>query len=124
MPISSASTKLRMVVAAEQHQRHQRQHHRQRRVQRARQRLGQAVVDDVLERLARVAHEVLADAVEDHDRVVHGEADDRQHRHDERRFDLDLGREQATQNREDAEHDQRIVHQRRDGAWRRSGSDG
>ncbi len=72
------------------------------------------MIHDVLERITRAADEVLADAVEHDDRVVYREADDRQHRHDKGRLDLDGGREQAAQDREDAQHDQRIVEQRGD----------
>ena len=57
-------------------------------VDRAAHRLQQAVVDDRVERLAGVPHPVLADAVEDHDRVVHAEADDGQHRGHEQGVDL------------------------------------
>ena len=42
--------------------------------------LQDRVVDDVREGLAGMARLVLADPVEDHDRVVDGEADDREHR--------------------------------------------
>ena len=54
--------------------------------------------------------EVLADAVEDDDRIVDGVTDDRQERRDERRVDL------ALRQREDCEHDEDIVDEREDGS--------
>ena len=48
------------------------------------------MVDDLVERLAGVADPVLADPVEHDDRVVHGEADDGQHRGHEQGVDLDV----------------------------------
>ena len=89
MPMSSARTKSRIDGAAEQEQRHQRQDDGEAGVDRAAERLQDRVVDDRGERLAGVAGLVLADPVEDDDRVVDGEADDGQHRGHEQGVDLD-----------------------------------
>ena len=53
---------------------------------------------------------VLADAVEDHDRVVDAEADDGQHRGHEQGVDLERGR--SAQDRERADDDDHVVEQR------------
>ena len=65
--------------------------------------------------LARAADEVLADAVEHDDRVVDREADDRQHGHDEHRLELDLAGKMRPRIEKMPEHDQRVVDQRDDG---------
>ena len=62
------------------------------------------------ERLAGVAGLVLADPVEDDDRVVDAEADDGQHRGHEQRVDLDA--EERAEDREDADDDDDVVEQR------------
>ena len=62
------------------------------------------------ERLAGVARLVLADAVEDDDRVVDAEADDGQHRGHEQGVDLDV--EERAEDREDADDDDDVVEQR------------
>ena len=62
------------------------------------------------ERLAGVAGLVLADAVEDHDRVVDAEADDGQHRGHEQGVDLDV--EERPEDREDADDHDHVVEQR------------
>ena len=71
------------------------------------------MVDDGVERLAGVADAVLADAVEDHDRVVHGEADDGQHRGHEQGVDLQA--EERAQDGEDADDHDDVVDQRDEG---------
>ena len=65
-----------------------------------------------------VARPVLADAVEDDDRVVHAEADDGQHRGDEQAVDLDV--EERPQDREDPEDDDHVVEQRDERGRRRT----
>ena len=75
--------------ATEQQQREQRQHDGQAGHDRAPERLQDRVVHDLGERLAGVAGLVLADPVEDDDRVVDAEADDGQHRGHEQAVDLD-----------------------------------
>ena len=67
----------------------ERDHDREAGADRAAERLEDAVVDDPVERLARVARLVLPDPVEHHDRVVDAEADDGQHRGDEQGVDLE-----------------------------------
>ncbi len=67
------------------------------------------MVDDRVERLARVARLVLSDPVVDDDRVVDAEADDGQHRRHEQRVDLDP--EQRAQDRERADDDDDVVEQ-------------
>ncbi len=52
--------------------------------------LRQAVVDDAFERGIGLPGKVLANAVEDDNRVVHREADDRQDRRYKERIDLDI----------------------------------
>ena len=62
------------------------------------------------ERLAGVARLVLADPVEDDDRVVDAEADDGQHRGHEQGVDLDA--EERPEDGEDADDDDHVVEQR------------
>ena len=71
------------------------------------------MVDDRRERLAGVADAVLADAVEDDDRVVHREADDGQHRGHEQGIDLEP--EERSADGEDADDHDDVVEQRGDG---------
>ena len=63
-----------------------------------------------VERLAGVAGPVLADPVEDDDRVVDAEADDGQHRGHEQGVDLDA--EERPEDREDPDDDDHVVEQR------------
>ena len=65
-----------------------------------------------VERLAHVAGPVLAHAVEDDDRVVHGEADDREHGRHEQGVDLEA--DERAQDREDADDDDDVVDERDD----------
>src|SRR5579884_2834420 len=110
-------------LAGEQEDRQQGQYHREGGVDRPHEGLQDAVVDDDVERLPGPPRRVLAYSVEDDDRVVHGEADDRQHGRHEWRIDLDV--EEGAQNREDAEHDEDVVqhggeggHAETDRMWR------
>ena len=70
------------------------------------------MVDDRAEGLARVADAVLPDAVEDDDRVVHREADDRQQRRHEQGIELET--EQVPQDGEGADHHHHVVQERND----------
>ena len=63
-----------------------------------------------VERLARALRKILTNPVEDHDRIVHREADDGQHGSHEWRVHLDV--QQLAQDREDAEHHQHVVQHR------------
>ena len=90
IPRSSARTNVADRGPAEQEQGEQREHDGQAGHDRPPERLQDRVVDDRVERLAGVAGTVLADPVEDHDRVVDAEADDRQHRGHEQAVDLDM----------------------------------
>src|SRR6266545_7948668 len=100
-------------VAAEEEEREQRHEHRERRDHGPRQRLHDREVDDGVERLAHVQLQVLADPVEDDDRVVHGEADDGEHGGHEEAVDLDP--EEVSEDREEAEHEEGVVEERDDG---------
>ena len=93
--------------AAEEEQRGQRQDDGEARRDRPAERLQERVVDDLGERLAGVAGAVLADPVEDDDRVVDAEADDREHRRHEQAVDLDV--EERAQDGEEAEDDDDVV---------------
>ena len=83
-----------------------------RRDDRPAQRLVDAQVHDLVERLAAQQPRVLADAVEDDDRVVHRVADDRQHRRH------DVQRQLVVEEREHREHDEDVVEGRDDRADR------
>ena len=118
MPISRARTKFRIADAAEQQQREQRQHDREAGHDRPGERLQDRVVDDLGERLAGVAGTVLADPVEDDDRVVDAEADDGQHRGHEQGVDLDV--EERPEDRERADDDDDVVDERDERGRRRT----
>ena len=77
---------------------------------RARQRLVDAEVDDLFERLAPHRAQVLAHAVEDHDRVVHRIAGNRQQRGD------DVQRQVVAEERQKRERDEDVVERRGDRA--------
>src|SRR3954447_2105140 len=100
--------------AGEEQQRQQRDHDREAGGDRPAERLEDRVVDDPVERLAGVARAVLTDPVEHDDRVVHGEADDRQHRGHEQAVDLEP--EERPEDRERADDDQDVVEERDQGA--------
>src|SRR2546425_10950042 len=100
-------------VAAEQVQREQGEDDGERGDDGPRERLHDRVIDDRVERLAGVQPEVLADAVEDDDRVVDREADDREHGGDEEAVDLNV--QEEAEESEDPEDDRRVVEQRDDG---------
>ena len=107
-PTSSANAKSLQRRAAEEEQRADRQQRDERRRQRAADRLPERDVDDRRERRAPHDRHVLADAVEDDDRVV-----DRVTEHGQDRGDRRLGH-LAPGERVDADGDQDVVEQRGD----------
>ena len=92
-------------VAAEEVEGGRREEDGEDRVERARQRLIDTAVDELVDvaAAAEVQFEVLADAVEDDDRIVDRVTDDGQQSRDERGVDL------ALRQREDREYDEDIV---------------
>src|SRR5438445_8787499 len=84
----------------EEEEREEREHHGQRSDDRSRERLHDRVVDDGVERLARIELQVLTDAVEHDDRVVYREPDDREHGGHKEAVHLDL--QEEPEDREDA----------------------
>lgn len=98
-------------VAAEEVEGGRREEDGEDRVERTRQRLIDTAVDELVDvaAAAEVQLEVLADAVEDDDRIVDRVTDDGQQCCDERGINL------ALRQREDREHDEDIVDEREDG---------
>ena len=68
------------------------------------------MIHDLGERGASIPRNVFADAVKDHDRVVHGEADDREHGGDKESINLNV-KERAS-NREEANRDDHVMQER------------